>query len=113
MEWFIEDPDLVSRIFYDYRNTLQDLGDRKVYISGAFNLNLLKYKTCNSVKSFVYFYFEYAYIPLISKPSRIPSNSATVIDYIWHKRFDSAMECGILMSDTSDQFPPFTINICR
>ena len=96
---------------YDYRKILQELGDRKAYICGDFNLNLLQYETCNSVNTFVDLCFEYAYIPLINKPSRISSHSATAIDHIWHNRYDSAIECGILMSDTSDNFSPFVINI--
>ena len=96
---------------YDYRKILQELGDRKAYICGDFNMNLLQYEACNSVNTFVDFSFEYAYIPLINKPSRISSHYATAIDHIWHNRYDSAIEYGILMSDTSDIFSPSVINI--
>ena len=79
------DLDLVfDDIIYDYKKILQELGDRKAYICGDINLNLLEYENCISVNIFVDLCFEYAYIPLINKTSRISSHSVTAIDHIWH-----------------------------
>ena len=101
----------IDNFLNDYRNILEHLGGRKVYICGDFNLNLLQYEICNSVHSFVDLCFEYSYLPLINKPSRVSGSSATAIDHIWHNRYDSSVKCGVLMSDTSDHFSPFVINL--
>ena len=84
---------------------------RKTYIYGDFNLDLLRYETCNFNNFSVDLCFEYAYIPLMNKPSRISSISSTVNDAIWHNRLDSALECRVLMSDTSENFSPCVIII--
>ena len=90
---------------------LQQLGDKKVYVCGDFNLNLLQYEACDAVRSFVDLCFEYSYLPLINRPTRVTDHSATAIDHIWHNCYDSPVECGILMSDTSDHFSPFVIEL--
>ena len=81
---------------YDYRNILQEIGDRKVYICGDFNSNLLQYETRNSVNTSVDLFVEYAYVLFTNKLSIIPSHSATEIDNIWHNRYDSSIECEFL-----------------
>ena len=101
----------VDDFLRDYRMVLERLGSRKkIYICGDFNLNLIHYEINNSVRSFVDLCFEFSYMPLINKPSRVSMHSATAIDHIWHNRLDSTLKCGILMSDTSDHFSPFVIS---
>ena len=80
----------IEDFMYGYWKILQKLGDTYAYICGKLTLDWLQYGTCNFVISLDDFRFEYAYIFLINKPSRISRNSETSIDHIWHNRFDSA-----------------------
>ncbi|XP_065654753.1 uncharacterized protein LOC136081371 [Hydra vulgaris] len=52
------------------------------YIIGDVNLNCFEYHVNNNMKKFYDDLFEYGAIPLINKPTRITSTSATLIDNI-------------------------------
>ena len=95
----------------DYRLILQKLGRQKSLICGDFNLNLLRYVTSNSVKLFVDMCFDLSFLPLTNKPCRISSLSAAAIEHFWHNHFTFPMESGVIMSDTSDHFSLFVIEL--
>ena len=95
----------------DYRLILQNLGCRKSFTWGDFNLNLHHYDTSKAVKSVVDMYFKFSHLPLTNEPNRISGPSATAIDHIWHNHFTFPMESGVFMSDTSDHFSPFVIEL--
>ena len=49
--------------------------------------------------------FEFGFIPLIDKPTRVSKNSATIIDNIFTNCiFDNTLKIAILKSDISDHF---------
>ena len=52
------------------------------------------------------------FYPLISKPTRITSHSATLIDNIFSNDLDNHKFSGILWSDISDHLPIFQITNC-
>ena len=47
--------------------------------------------------------------PLISKPTRIPSTSATLIDNIFTNEIKYDVNSGVLISDFSDHLPVFAV----
>ena len=54
----------------------------------------------------------YSYIPLITRPTRITSSSATLIDNIFtndHINLNTALK-GILVTDISDHYPVFYVD---
>ena len=75
-------------------------------ICGDFNLNMLNYIECNNTVKFMNIMNSASLIPVISKPSRITENSATLIDNIFTNQplhFDS----GLFTCDFSDHLPLF------
>ena len=53
----------------------------------------------------------YSFLPLITKPTRVIGNTATLIDNIFYSDVDCLdMMNGILYNDISDHFPIFSIN---
>ena len=52
------------------------------------------------------------FLPLITRPTRVPANSATLIDNIFTNHFDSSLQSteGILVTDITDHYPIFHIN---
>ena len=93
---------------------LQDLQDRiaaennKCLISGDFNFNLLNVDNHSQTQEFLDSMFAHSFIPLINKPTRVTSTSATLIDNICCNILPPP-NSGILVSDISDHFPIFTL----
>ena len=84
-----------------------------LFVIGDFNLNALKYEESSLIKEFYDNLFQYGIVPLINKPTRVTSNSATLIDNIFtNVFFETSLKKGILKSSISDHFPIFAaVNI--
>ena len=52
---------------------------------------------------------ENSFLPLITLPTRIDHNSATILDCICTNIADDSFDSGIIVSDISDYFPVFYI----
>lgn len=78
------------------------------YLLGDFNINLLNYNSDNNVKDFVNMLYTYYIFPVITKPTRVTSTSATLIDHIWTNNFHTPSTNGIIYTTLSDHFPIFT-----
>ena len=70
-----------------------------------FNIDLLN-KDCNNLTSFLNTMYSLSLMPIISKPTMITDNSATLIDNFFLNE-PCTFESGILISDISDHFPIF------
>ena len=44
---------------------------------------------------------------IISRPTRVTSNSATILDHIWCKKLQNMTTCGIILSSLTDHYPIF------
>ena len=80
------------------------------YIMGDFNLNLLNHQSHGSTGEFLDIMYSFIIYPLITKPSRITSSSATLIDNIFTNHFANDIKSGLLFTDISDNLPVFTIS---
>ena len=74
-------------------------------LCGDFNLDLLN-KDCNNSTSFLTTMYSLSLLPIISKPTRITDNSATLI-YNFFINEPYNFQSGIPISDISDHFPIF------
>ena len=85
--------------------------NKKCYILGDFNLNLLNSDKHPPTDDFINIMFSYSFVPVINKPTRISNKSATLIDNIFVNDIDAAhFFHGILFTDISDHFPLFYID---
>lgn len=66
-----------------------------------FNINVINYHSHNLTNEFVDMIYSYYSKPLITKPTRITSNSATLIDNLFTNDFDNIVLSGILYFDIS------------
>ena len=91
---------------------IESLGKRELYICGDFNIDILKYNTHVDTKQFVDEMFTMGFSPIINKPTRITSTSATIIDNIWTNNVKLVSNCmsGVIIDDISDHLPIFCIN---
>ena len=49
------------------------------YLMGDYNINILNFATCSATADFVDSMYSYGFFPLINRPTRIKTSSATII----------------------------------
>ena len=78
---------------------------------GDFNIDLMKNNMHKPTTDFINMMFTNALIPLINKPTRITSHSATLIDNIFSNKIESEGKVlqGNLTFDISDHFAQFHV----
>ena len=83
--------------------------DNLYYICGDVNIDMLNPHKKKTVDDFYETMFSMSLLPLITKPTRVTSHSATVIDNIFTNNFESHIVSGLLVNDISDHLPIFVI----
>jgi hypothetical protein len=76
---------------------------------GDFNLDLLKFEQHEKTNELLTELLTFGLLPLIIKPTRITSHSATIIDHIYTNKLNTLYTSGIIISDVSDHFGVFTV----
>ena len=71
---------------------------------GDYNINLLNFVTHHQTHDFVDDVISHGFIPHITKPKRITSNSATLIDHLYSNHNHPNYESGIIVTDVADHF---------
>ena len=84
---------------------------KSVYITGDFNINLFNSETHQPTSSFLESMFSNSLLPVINRPTRVTTNSATLIDNIFISSWQKEQISGILYTDISDHFPIFVIDV--
>jgi len=85
---------------------------KQLYLLGDFNLNLLNCEQHALTSEFLEVLYASSVFPLITKPTRVHSTSATLIDNILFNSLENSDHCnGIIFSDISDHFPIFSIKL--
>lgn len=78
---------------------------------GDFNINLLDNTVHVPAADFIESLYSYSFFQLITKPTRVQSNSATLIDNLYCNNIANLnMTNGILYTDISDHFPVFCMS---
>ena len=95
-------------------NILQTLKaeNKKNYIMGDFNINLLNYYHHAETRDYVDTMYSNAFLPLITKSTRITPTSATLIDNIYSTNIpgENTQMQGIIYTDISDHLSIFMQN---
>ena len=79
---------------------------------GYYNIYIMNYETHSLTGEFVDVMSSNAFMPLITRPTRVTATSATLIDNIFTNNFQNFRDSfqGILVTDISDHYPVFYIN---
>ncbi|KAI2647507.1 DNA-directed RNA polymerase subunit omega [Labeo rohita] len=101
-----------------FNNKLEQLlvgmNENKVsVICGDFNINLLNVSNHTSSLDFLDLMYSRGFYPTITRPSRITSSCATLIDNIFVNKFEKTVKSGLLINDTTDHFPIFVTYFCE
>jgi hypothetical protein len=81
--------------------------NKPCYVMGDFNLDLLHYNHHALTQEFVDNLFSQMFFPLITKPTRLTSHSATLLDNIFTNNPTRKILNSILLNDISDHLPVF------
>ena len=96
----------------DFLSYLSDMlhnpifNNKDCFVMGDFNINLLKQDTHIS-KDFLNTFLSASYLPLITKPTRVANQSATLIDNIFSNVIPHP-NSHIILSDITDHYPIMT-----
>lgn len=89
------------------------LNTKPSFICGDFNIDLLNPGKLKSFYDFADTMYSLSLYPMITRPSRITSHSATIIDNIFTNVLGNLTTSGLLISDISDHLPVFTLFDCE
>ena len=81
----------------------------EIIICSDFNINMLNFETHGFTNDYINSLISKSFIPVITMPTRIKHQSATLIDHIWRNKMCNNFKSGILISSLSDHFPVFYI----
>ena len=76
-------------------------------IMGDMNIDLLQCQSHIKTNDYLDNLFSNGFVPEITKPTRITSHSATLIDHIYTNKPDFTFSSGIILTDISDHFGTF------
>ena len=80
---------------------------------GDFNLNLLNCENHKLTNEFLDIMYSNTFFPLITRPTRITSYTATLIDNIFTNNLDNYIFSGLFFTDISDHLPIFCLLYCQ
>ena len=88
-------------------NLLAELSNNsdQVFIYGDFNLNVLEVANNKFIAEYIETVFSFGFLQLVTRPTRINENSATIIDHILTNCNIQEHETTIICSKLSDHFP--------
>ena len=96
--------------FKDYlKNCLAKIGkeNKEVYITGDFNIDLLKYETNPKYREFYNFMTSNGYLPLITQPTRFSEDRQSLIDNIFTNSFCNESHSGNILIEFPDHLTQF------
>ena len=82
---------------------------KQLMLMGDLNIDLLKFETHAKTSNFIDDMFSYGLKPLITRPTRLTTHSATLIDHMFSNMIELNSKSGIIISDISDHFGIFSI----
>ena len=96
-----------------FMSTLNDINEiiskekKTSYLMGDFNIDLLKFTAHQKTNAFLNSMLIHGHIPLITKPTRITRQTATLIYHIYSNTSNNNITTGIITTDLSDHFATF------
>lgn len=79
--------------------------NKKIFIMGDFNINLLQLETHSPTDSFLNIMISHGLLPSITKASRVTDETTSLIDNIFTNVDTSHCKSALLYSDISDHYP--------
>ena len=102
----------VNDFVQNFNSLLAKIGkeNKLSYLLGDFNLNPMNYHSHSLTGEFVDVSYANVFVPLIVRPTRLISYSASLIDNIFANYFCNNIVSGLFLTDVSDHLPIFAIH---
>lgn len=84
-----------------------------MFLCGDFNVDLLNPKKHRATEDFINTIYSMSLYPTITRPSRITTHGATLIDNIFTNNMEWNSMSGLLINDISDHLPVFLVYECK
>ena len=90
---------------------LQKLNNKKCYIMGDFNFNLININNHLQTEEYFNIMTSHSFKPLITKPTRITHSSKSLIDHIWTNDIseETMTSSYVIVTDITDHLPCLSI----
>ena len=82
--------------------------NKECILLGDWNIDLIKHNCHRQTAEFLDIMYSKLFVPLITRPSRITSHTATLLDNIFVNNPSNYLHSGLLISDISDHQPVFS-----
>ena len=93
----------------EYRKSLEqtkNLKNKELVLGMDHNINFLKHDVHPKTQEFIELNLDLGLLPVITKPTRVSTNSATLIDNIFvSDKLQHFLSSGVLITGISDHFP--------
>ena len=102
----------VNNFVQNFNSLLAKIGkeNKLSYLLGGSNLNLMNYHSHSLIGEFLEVTYANLFFPLILRPTRINSHSASLMDNIFSNSFHNDIVSGLFFRDVSDHLPNFAIH---
>lgn len=87
--------------------------NKTIFICGDFNIDLLNPNKHKITDEFINTMYSMSLFLIITRPSRITFNCATLIDNIFINNIENSAVNGLLIIDIGDHLPVFTVYDCK
>lgn len=84
-----------------------------MFIDGDFNIDLLNPSKHRKTEDCINTLYSLSMYPTITRPRRVTSHCATLIDNIFTNVLDNNIMSGLFINDITDQLPVFIIYDCN
>ena len=81
---------------------------KHVLLAGDFNADLIKYDNVAAYQELIDIMSNHGFVQLVSRPTRITDNSATLIDHVYTNNLENTISCNIVTVDISDHLATLT-----
>ena len=99
----------LERFMAEYKKSLEclnNLKNKEIILGMDHNINLLKHDVHSKTQEFIETNLDMNLLPVITKPTRVSTTSATLIDNIFvSNRLQHCITSGVIITDISDHFP--------
>ena len=85
------------------------INTKMVYVCGDYNIDLLNPLELTPITEFINLMYSMSLYPAITRPTRITSHSATIIDNIFTNVIEKKVKTGLIINDSSDHLPVFAV----
>ena len=99
----------LDKFMAEYKNSLEQLTklkNKEIILGMDHNINLLRHDVHPRTQDFIELNLDMNLLPVITKPTRVTSTSATLIDNIFvSNKLQHCIKAGVIVTDLSDHFP--------